>query len=86
MNKILLPIAALLLSVAGCSGARKSAQFRPITSNGEACLVKCNKQKADCLLIGDGDISESEKHACEDAYGVCLKPCVEFDEMIQKAF
>lgn len=78
-------IAISMLIALGCTGHRSGTVFKPITSNGEQCLSNCNARKAQCFTLRGQNPHETDENSCEKEYDACLKPCVEFDEMIKKA-
>lgn len=82
-NALFALIASFILG--GCAGANRAATFKPITSNGEACLAKCNTEKSHCLSAKGGDLQKTDSQNCETAYSSCLAPCIKFDEDLRKA-
>jgi len=85
MRKIIFLILVTPLFLIGCAGANRTSSFRPITSNGEECLAKCNTEKSTCLSAKGGDFQKPDSKNCEAAYSSCLAPCIKFDEDLRKA-
>lgn len=85
MKKSITLILAIPFVLIGCAGANRTSSFKPITSNGEACLAKCGTEKSQCLSAKGGDLQKTDSQNCEAAYSSCLAPCIKFDEDLRKA-
>ncbi len=82
-NVFFVLITTLMLS--GCGGLRRTSSFKPITTNGEECLAKCNSEKSSCLSAIGEDLQKTDSKNCDSAYSSCLAPCIKFEEDLRKA-